>query len=197
MPLEFPDDPAAWTAENQHQYCFGAELIVAPLYYGFSRERWVYLPTGFWRDFWTGELIAGGQTVTRPAEIDTIPVLAKTGAIIPRLDPSPETLIPATTPGVLSAGVDLRLDIYPGADGHFQLSDGTYFNWQEAVQTLVITNSPLPRQISARRVGFDPEPVTITHSGQPIPIESGSLNGEADYFRFQVAEGEYQLSWQR
>lgn len=197
MPLEFPEDPAAWAAENQHQYCFGTELVVAPLYYGFSRERWVYLPAGFWRDFWTGELVAGGQTVTRPAEIDTIPVLVKSGAIIPRLDPSPDTLIPVTTPGVRSAGVDLRLDIYPGADGHFQLSDGTLFNWKEATQTLTISQSPHPRQISVRRVGVDPDPVKITRSGQPIPIQSGSLNGEVDYVRFQVAEHEYQLSWPR
>jgi alpha-D-xyloside xylohydrolase len=195
MPLEFPDDPAAWDEKNQHQYFFGAELLVAPLYYGFSRECWVYLPVGGWRDFWTGEFLTGGQTVTRPAEIDTIPVLVRAGAIIPWLDPSPETLLPATAAGVRSAGVDLRLDIYLGADGEFQLTDETHFVWQEAAQTLTISNSPLTRQISVRRVGVETSPAQVTCNGQPIPTMAGSLNGEQDYVRFPVADQTYQVSW--
>jgi len=196
MPLEFPDDPAAWSEENQHQYCFGAELIVAPLYYGFSRERWVYLPAGGWRDFWTGELIPGDQTVTRPAEIDTIPVLVRAGSIIPWLDPSPETLLPATAAGVRSAGDDLRIDIYPGADGEFQLADETNFSWRETDQILSISNSPRARQVSVRRVGFEAAPGKVFCDGQPIPTHPGSLNGEADYVRFQVDDRKYELRWE-
>ena len=59
MPLEYPDEPDAWGDLAGHQYCFGAELLVAPVYYGFSRTRLVFLPQGLWRDFWTGELSAG------------------------------------------------------------------------------------------------------------------------------------------
>ena len=51
MPLEYPQDPNVWGQQAEHQYCFGSELLVAPIYYGFSRERLVYLPPGEWRDF--------------------------------------------------------------------------------------------------------------------------------------------------
>ncbi len=157
MPLEYPDDPGVWGDLAEHQYCFGAELLVAPVYYGFSRTRLVYLPTGHWRDFWSGELVEGGRVVRCQAEIEQIPVFARAGAIIPRLDPTPDTLLPATQEGVRSAGNDLRLDLYPGADGHFRLHDGTQFDWDEAAQTLTISNSPLERQVSVRRVGIDAE----------------------------------------
>jgi len=81
---------------SPHQYCFGAELLVAPVYYGFSRTRLVYLPVGEWRGFWSGELLRVGRVVRRRAGVESIPVFARAGAIIPRLDPSPDTLLPAT-----------------------------------------------------------------------------------------------------
>ena len=195
MPLEYPQDPNVWGQQAEHQYCFGSELLVAPIYYGFSRERLVYLPPGEWRDFWTGEVLWGGQVVSRPAEIDVIPVLARAGAIIPRLDPSAETLLPATAPGVRSAGFDLRVDIYPGTDGHFQLTDGTEFRWFEATQTVVISNSPIPRQVSLRRVCVEPGQARVSCAEKLVPTEQGSLNGEMDYVRFSVDQREFKLMW--
>lgn len=46
----------------------GRALLVAPVIARGCIEREVYLPAGTrWYDFWTGELFAGGQTITRPA----------------------------------------------------------------------------------------------------------------------------------
>jgi alpha-D-xyloside xylohydrolase len=157
MPLEFPDDPGAWGEPAEHQYCFGMELLVAPVYYGFARARMIYLPAGRWCDFWTGELLVGGQVIRYQADVETLPVLARAGAIIPRLDPSPDTLLPATRGGLRSMGDDLRVDVYLGADGHFRLVDGTEFSWHDAAQTLTISGSPVERQVAVRRVGVDEE----------------------------------------
>ena len=95
-----PDDDDELVELISMQGEMNAELLVAPVYYGFSRTRLVYLPEGLWRDFWTGELLQGGRTVRRRAGIEEIPVFARAGAIIPRLDLSPDTLIPATVKGV-------------------------------------------------------------------------------------------------
>lgn len=169
VPLEFPDEPGAWGDLAEHQYCFGAELLVAPVYYGFARTRLVYLPAGEWRDFWSGELLAGGRVVRRRADLETIPVFARAGAIVPRLDPSPLTLPPA--------GDDLRIDVYPGANGRFRLADGTEFAWDEAAQTLTISGSPVARRVSARRVGVDPEYERVTVEG-PVAILDLARRGE-------------------
>ena len=170
MPLEFPADPGVWGDLAEHQYCFGAELLVAPVYYGFSRLRPVYLPEGQWRDFWTGELLDGGQVVRCRAEIDQIPVFARAGAIIPRLAPSPSTLLPATRQGVRSAGKDLRIDLYPGDNGRFRLGDGTEFTWDEAAETLTISGSPVARRVSVRRVGIDLEVERLTVAGPDVAV---------------------------
>jgi alpha-D-xyloside xylohydrolase len=170
MPLEFPDDPDAWGDLAEHQYCFGAELLVAPVYYGFARTRLVYLPAGLWRDFWSGKPLAGGRVIRYRADVETIPVFARAGAIVPRLDPSPDTLLPATREGVRSAGDDLRVDVYPGADGRFRLADGTEFAWEEAAQTLTVSGSPVVRQVSARRMGIDVEYKRVRADGTIVVV---------------------------
>jgi alpha-glucosidase (family GH31 glycosyl hydrolase) len=170
---------------------------VAPVYYGFSRTRLVYLPEGRWRDFWTGALERGGQVVRRLADVEEIPVFARAGAIIPRLDPSPGTLLPAAREGVRSAGDDLRIDLYPGVDGCFWLRDGTLFAWDEAAGTLTISESPVARQVSVRQVGVESVWfVEATCGGQAVTAVRGSLNGEKDYRRVTVAQGQaVALKW--
>jgi alpha-glucosidase (family GH31 glycosyl hydrolase) len=196
MPLEFPDDPGAWGNLAEHQYCFGAELLVAPVYYGFSRTRQVYLPEGQWRDFWTGELLQGGQVTPRRADIEQIPVFARAGGIIPRLDPSPHTLLPASKVGVRQAGDDLRIDVYPGANGYFQLHDRTELAWDDPTQTLKISGSPLRRQVSVRRVGSEPAGLAKAEcAGQPLVVRHGSLNGEQEYERVTVQGPMVVLQW--
>lgn len=153
LPLAFPDDGGVWDDVAAHEYCFGEQLLVAPVYYGLDRFRYLYLPTGGWRDFWTGEWREGGRTYRVPADLETIPVHARAGAIIPWLDPSAETCVPTDDLATRQAGPDLRLTLYPGADGRFTLYDGTRFTWREAEATLLIEGSPIARQVSASVVG--------------------------------------------
>jgi alpha-D-xyloside xylohydrolase len=197
LALEFPDDPGVWGDLSEHQYCFGAELLVAPVYSGFTQYRTVYLPRGAWRDFWTGERLEGGTTVNRPVSLDHIPVFARLGALVPRLDPTPDTLLPAAEEAVREAGPDLRLDVYPGADGGFTLYDGTTFRWRESDHVLAIEGAPLQRQISVRLVG---EPLrfagVVRAGGAPVPSQQGSLGGESDYVRCSLEpDQEIEASW--
>lgn len=191
--LEFPNDPNIWGDTQEHQYCFGSELLVAPVYYGLNRYRYLYLPEGQWRNFWTGEPLEGKQLHQVPADLDTIPVFARAGALVPLLDPSPETLIPTEDPKVRAAGHDLRLLVYPGADGTFQLYDGTTFAWNDKAHTLNIDNSPTERQLSVRLVMQSPP--SLDHASGPTA--QGSLGGDPAYTRLAVSVGtSHQLMWQ-
>ena len=79
---DFPDDPAAWAIEDE--YCFGPDLLVAPILYEGQRERAVYLPAGAtWTDAWRGQTYEGGQTVTVPAPLAEIPLFLRDGASLP------------------------------------------------------------------------------------------------------------------
>ena len=71
----FPEDPAC--ADLKDQYMFGDRYLVAPVLAPGLRERQVYVPRGTWRNVDTGVIVTGGQTVTVPAPIETIPVLEK------------------------------------------------------------------------------------------------------------------------
>ena len=199
LPLEFPDDPGAWDDVAEREYCFGEQLLVAPVYYGLDRFRYLYLPAGGWRDFWTGEWREGGRVHQVPADLETIPVHARAGAIIPWLDPSADTCVPAEDPATRSgqAGADLRLSLYPGADGSFQLYDGTRFIWREQEAVLLVQGSPVARQVSASIVGRRGVVRQVDRpDGEPIEWAALDLAGRATDARIAVGgTGTYRIHW--
>jgi alpha-D-xyloside xylohydrolase len=191
MAFAFPDDPHIWDEMVEHQYGFGSELLVAPVYSGPGNQRRVYLPFGEWLDFWTGHAYNGGQAIRVQAELDQIPVFARAGAVIPLLDPSPETLLPADDPEVRQAGQDLRLQVYPGADRTFEMYDGSRYEWQQAQRCLRVSRVPAPRWLAVRCMSDERSPVRVaTATGQPVEIISNSLGGDPRFVRFQVTPAE-------
>ncbi|MBE0688353.1 MAG: DUF5110 domain-containing protein, partial [Anaerolineaceae bacterium] len=112
------------------------------------------------------------------------------------LDPSPDTLLPVLDePEIKVAGNDLRLQIYPGADGNFQLYDGTQFSWQDSTLTLQISSQPVNRQVSIRMMdpGYQFLKV-MDDQGNQRPTENTNLNGDPDHIRFlTVTDHTYQV----
>ncbi len=88
MYYDYPEIEAAYTASNQ--YMFGGSLLVCPITKhsearGLTRTR-LWIPEGKWTDFFTGDIYispVGGKTVECVRSLDSIPVLARSGAIIP------------------------------------------------------------------------------------------------------------------
>ncbi len=79
-----------------------------------AKTRPVYLPAGArWIDFWTGEVKAGGQTITADAPIQTMPLLIRAGSIVP--------LGPVLQYASEKPADPIELRVYPGADGSFTL----------------------------------------------------------------------------
>lgn len=73
---EFPEDPHCW--EEETEYCYGPDLLVAPVMEAGQRSRAVYLPAGSqWEDYETGQRYAGGNTYEVDAPIDKIPVFKR------------------------------------------------------------------------------------------------------------------------
>lgn len=81
MFLEFPEDREC--RNQDFQFMFGPNLLVAPVVEEGARRREVYLPKGEWYDFYTNELLRGGQYVEVDAPLDRIPLFVKAGTIIP------------------------------------------------------------------------------------------------------------------
>jgi alpha-D-xyloside xylohydrolase len=80
--FDFPSDPQVYSIGDE--YMFGSDLLVAPVIAAGARERSVYLPAGeTWTDMAKGTRISGGETVTVPAPLDTIPLFLRANAVDP------------------------------------------------------------------------------------------------------------------
>jgi alpha-glucosidase (family GH31 glycosyl hydrolase) len=60
----------------------GPDLLVAPMFEP-SGSREIYLPAGGWFDYWTDRRFDGARWITYEAELETLPLFARAGAIIP------------------------------------------------------------------------------------------------------------------
>ena len=79
---EFPDDAEAWKVETVH--LFGPDVLVAPVLEEGARKREVYLPKGAsWTDAATGQVYAGGQSITVDAPIERMPIFLRNGRALP------------------------------------------------------------------------------------------------------------------
>ncbi len=81
LPFDFPDDPIAWTVDDQ--YCFGSDFLVAPMVQSGATRR-VYIPEGEWIDFWSGERLIGCSfRVAESISQNLMPILVRKGANLP------------------------------------------------------------------------------------------------------------------
>ena len=190
----FPQDPR--THDLKSQMLFGDGIMVSPviepmLYTagstpldGAARTRDVYLPAGTWFDFWTGERVAGGRTVTVAAPIARIPLHVKAGSIVP-LGP-----VVQYASEQLEAPIELR--IYPGADGDYTWYEdagegwgyerGEYaladMHWDDAARKLTIAQrrGTFPGMKAQRRfkvvvVGQDGKAADLVYDGRAVTIK--------------------------
>lgn len=109
-------------------FLLGDDILVAPVITPGATSRTVVLPPGEWVDRWTGEVMAGGSTVTVPAPLEALPMWHRVGSLVPMFARSADTLVPASAPGVTSYanpafGRELRLVYTPGAPATTTLHD--------------------------------------------------------------------------
>jgi alpha-glucosidase len=146
--LAYPDDPAvraglpddprfeAFAAvgrpeREMFEYLLGDELLVAPIVDEGATSRPVYLPAGRWYDVRTGEALVGPTVVEAAAAPGEVPVYAPAGALVPRLPAGVETLVETDDPEVVDVtdvADRMVFDVFLGAEGSFELTDGTTFD---------------------------------------------------------------------
>jgi len=121
--LHYPDDAAA--VGRGDEYLWGRDLLVAPVAEQGATARVVYLPHGDWWDFWTGERVKGGREIVRAVDLETMPLYARAGAIVP--------LGPVKQFADEKVEGPLAISVYGGADGSFLFyeDDGNSFNYRK------------------------------------------------------------------
>ncbi|MGC1650418.1 MAG: TIM-barrel domain-containing protein [Candidatus Sulfotelmatobacter sp.] len=177
--LHFPEDPKA--VECGDQFLWGKNILVAPVVEKGATVRRVYLPRGAWYDFWTHDRVEGGREISRPVDLETMPLYVREGSILP--------LGPVRQFTGETVEEPLSVSIYPGADTSFLLyeDDGASFNyrkgewmgiqmaWDDKRRSLSLHLAPGslllppgPRAIdvqlagTTRRVTFEGKPVQVS-----------------------------------
>lgn len=177
--LHYPDDPVAVLRADE--YLWGRHILVAPVVEKGATTRSVYLPRGYWYDFWTNDGVEGSREINRAVDLETMPLFVAAGTILPfgpvKQYTSEETVQP------------LSISIYPGDDGSFLLYEddgrsfdyrrgewmGTRLSWNDDRRTLTLslepgsrTLGPLQRTISVKLLHSEK---TVAFSGKPVQVK--------------------------
>lgn len=174
--MDFNDDAKVHNIGNQYMfgYAFLVTPVTDPMYVTSTERKWanpkedfttiktqdVYLPKGAkWIDFWTGEMLDGGQTVKKEAPIDIIPLYVRAGSIVP--------FAPKVQYATEKKWSSLEVRVYAGSNGEFILYEdendnynyekGIYstikFAWDDAKRTLTIADrkGEFPDMLKSRK----------------------------------------------
>jgi len=110
--MEFPDDPTV--ANMTDEWLMGPGLLAAPLLTA-GGARSVYLPKDTWYELGTNQQTQGPTTLQVTKALDEIPVYVRAGTLLPLGPVIQSTSLPSDGP--------LEMQIYPGHDGKFTLTE--------------------------------------------------------------------------
>jgi alpha-glucosidase len=199
MVFEFPEE--ARFAETADEFMFGSDLLVAPVVAEGDLRRSVDLPQGLWYDFWSGDSIEGGKSVTVDAPISRIPVFARAGSVIPTQQPVQYTAQAPIAPLTLNAfppraGAESISPYYEDDGSSFDFAKGGYyrrsFHQSRAGQTRTLkigavegSFAPPPRSILVRFAGCRTAPSAVQIGASKLDrvehLEGGQGKSEWTY----------------
>ena len=182
LAFDYPHDQNTWDISDQ--YLFGSSIMVAPVTHYKSRSRSIYLPEGIWYNFWTGEKISGARRIKADAPLDEIPLFVKAGSIIPVGPKIQYASQPSNNP--------VRLFIYPGTSGSFELydDDGTTYQYEQGKYSKIpMSWDEQARQLTlGKRVGsFDEMKkdrkfnITLVQPGKAHGLETQKVDTSITY----------------
>ena len=189
MPMYYKyNSPDAYKAKNQ--YIFGGQLMVCPITKPQDKRLNlsnvdVWLPEGRWTDILNGRIYQGGRWIKMYRDLDSIPVLAKEGAIVP--------MYKSDHTNSLSLDQPLEIHVWRG-NGEYELyeDDGETkayqrgecsfikFILEECENTVKLTITPpentfefMPkeRELYIKFRDLEIDDIKVTLSNKPVTIE--------------------------
>jgi alpha-glucosidase len=78
------DQEDAQTHYRTDEFIFGEKILVCPILESNAKGRRMFFPRGNWYNYWNSEMIIGGEEKWVDADINSMPIFVKEGAIIPK-----------------------------------------------------------------------------------------------------------------
>ena len=193
--MDFANDKQALDINDE--YMFGKSILVCPVTepmyskdteedFSIIKSKELYLPGGTnWIDFWTGEKISGGQTISKETPLDIMPLYVKDGSILP--------VGPKVQYALEKKWDNLVIRVYGGANGEFTFYEdendnynyekGVYstinFSWNDAKKELTINDrkGEFPGMLTERKFNI----VLVTKDKGTGMETTGSPDKEITY----------------
>lgn len=159
------DYPSYSEATQPDEYLIGHDILVAPVLSkmnGSVAARRFWLPPGNWIDSWTGESFVGPKWVETQAPLPRIPLLIKSGAVIPLAPDMQYTGEKPWNP--------VTLDLYPAAGSKSQTKlyedDGISNAYRHGAGRW--TKIEMSGDSGLKNLTVDIEPAVGTFKGAPV-----------------------------
>lgn len=78
------DQEDVHTHYRSDEFIYGDKILVCPVLEPNTKGRRMYVPRGNWYNFWTDEMVEGGKEMWVDADLDSMPIFIKEGAVIPK-----------------------------------------------------------------------------------------------------------------
>jgi alpha-D-xyloside xylohydrolase len=160
---DHPSDPATYHIDDA--YLLGPDLLVAPMFKP-RGARDVYLPAGAWYDYWTDRRLDGARWIRYDAELETLPLFVRAGAVLP--------MGPDLQYADERSWDPLSFDVYLGEPGttEFELADDRrqlHFTLAVKPERVLLQGGPLDYE-AAVRVHRPIAPVVAGVTGRPVVL---------------------------
>ncbi|GGG05779.1 alpha-glucosidase [Dokdonia pacifica] len=83
-PLVYFDQDDPQTHYRTDEFVFGHQILVCPVLEPNAKGRRMYIPRGTWYNYWSKLPVEGGKEQWVDADVDSMPLFVKAGAIIPK-----------------------------------------------------------------------------------------------------------------
>ena len=72
------------THYRSDEFVYGEQILICPIQEQNAKGRRMYIPRGKWYNFWTNEVVLGGKEMWVDADLDSMPIFIKEGAVLPK-----------------------------------------------------------------------------------------------------------------
>jgi alpha-glucosidase len=72
------------THYRSDEFVYGEQILICPILEQNAKGRRMYIPRGKWYNFWTNEVVLGGKEMWVDADLDSMPIFIKEGAVLPK-----------------------------------------------------------------------------------------------------------------
>lgn len=162
LAYHYPQDQKTW--EIKDQFFFGESILVGVVTEYEQRQKDIYLPAGDWYNYWSGEKVSGGKSITVSTPLDQTPLFVKAGSIIP--------FGPKIQYATQETDEPLTIKVYPGQDAEFVLyfDDNESYDYEQGEFTeVLLAYSEEKKELTIRKGEGDF--LDFTKASMPFVVE--------------------------